>query len=245
MSVRLTSKAKVPVFPALVVLLGIGLSDPSLAAGDSPTAYLRLDREEPVILGQPQYRDSLLDFALFRGTQEHYVTLPSVLRATLRHRKVAELSSVREANRKNDAEKWLAGTVKISFPGKAQIMAVTCALPDRREAAVLTNALVDCYLEEYENATRQARLDRIRVLEKIASQKETDLRNKYHELRKLTALMDDAKKANKPAPGDEMLQFDVKTLEELVRELRRELEHAKIELKAPFRVVLIQRADTT
>jgi hypothetical protein len=56
-------------------------------------------------------------------------------------------------------------------------------------------------------------------------------------------LSDDAKTATKPVPVYiQMMRSEVKTLEELVHEVRMERERAKIETRAPLRVTLIQRA---
>lgn len=106
------------------------------------TAVLNVYASETMLPGA-NGNASATDFESFRLTQKALLVERSVLTAALEDSKVGQLEVVRS---QPDPARWLAGQIRVSFPGNAQIMHVSLSLGDRNAAAQLVNAVVKSYL---------------------------------------------------------------------------------------------------
>jgi capsular polysaccharide biosynthesis protein len=104
------------------------------------------------------------DFDSFKEKQRVLLTSSPVLLAALRKPEAAELAKVQAETKRGDPDRWLSGILKVDFPLNAEVMKVSCTTDDPREAALLTNAVVDAYMNEVEKEKRG--LPRISVLER-------------------------------------------------------------------------------
>ena len=233
-------------FVAAWVVAYAGCLNSGSAADYRAVAILRVNPDEPVVLGHPVRRDSEREFEMYKETHRYLVTGRSVLSAVLRNPEVLKLRSVQSQQQKGDPLPWLQGVVTVTYPGKANIMCISCNLGDSHEAAKLTNAVVDAYLDELSCNQRELRGQRISTLEDVVGEKETELRRKLETLNRLGTMFasDDAKTAKKPVPVDvQMLRLEVNTIQDFLHEVRMDLERSKVELRATPRVTLLTRAD--
>ena len=108
---------------------------------------------------------------------------------------------------------------------------------DPRAATALVNAIVDSYKTEVVDAEADQKRARFSELDRAAIDLEQDLRNKKQELRNLVS----------PLTGRsidyELLELEIKCIEEELHDLRLELTRARIELHAVPAIVIYEKAE--
>ncbi len=212
-----------------------------LGGGYTAESHLLVKATTPALQSvfRPPYSER--ESETFKRTQQELIKNRFVLLFALRTRNVQQIPVIQELQKSGDPVKYLQNQIKVRFPGGGDVMAVSCTMSTPRDAAVLTNAVVSAYLNEVVNAARDEQRVRVLELEKLASEREQRLRQRWGELRRLSAQKDG--KQSSPATEMEMLQVEIKTLEQLLHETRLDCERAKGELRAPPRVVLISKAE--
>jgi len=211
------------------------------------TSMLRIKAEEPAVLAGPARVNSAKEFETYKEKQRMLLMLRPVLMAALRKPEVAKLPSVQTETQSGDAVKWLEGIVKVEFPGRAEIMAVSCTTNDPHEATVLTNAVVDAYMIEIVNAERTLKRRRLDELETLIGEKEMEVRRKQAELDKLTSIpsVGNAKApSSRPDSADAArLRPAIKSLQGILKGLGVERDKLQIALKMLPRVTVIEPAE--
>jgi chromosome segregation ATPase len=144
--------------------------------------------------------------------------------AALRKRDVAKLASVQEAQKSGDVVRWLASMVKVDFPGDAEIMSVSVTRNDPREAATLVQAIVDAYMTDIVDSERNQKRVRLAELDRAFIEKETDLRVKREDLKKLADTLGTVEK--------ETLSLKQGVALEEWKELRKDLRLIQAEVRA-------------
>ena len=163
---------------ANAVFQGAGLPGAKYTA----TSWLRVARQQPHLLYKPAPPDSDKEFDTYRRTQQILAKSRFVLLAALRKPEVAKLPSIQEKQRQGDPVRWLGELVKVEYPGDAEIMSVSVTTGDPREAATLAAAVVDAYLTEIVNAERDQKRQWLSEMDRIYTEKETELRSKKSDL---------------------------------------------------------------
>jgi uncharacterized protein involved in exopolysaccharide biosynthesis len=238
--------AKSTVFVVCVALCAVAISGCGRKKYTA-TSQLCIAVEEPTVLGRPVQTRSAEEFDVYKQAQRENLTSNRVLMAALRKPEVAGLASVQAETQNGDPVEWLKGIINVELPGRSEIMSVSCTMSDPREAATLTNAVVDAYMIEVVSAQQDGRKRRVSELEHIVSEKEMELRRKHAALKQLTSIRpaDDTKAAAaKPEPVDVViLQAEITSLERVLQEVRVEHERERINLHAPPRIFVIEPAE--
>jgi len=187
------------------------------------------------------------EFETYKEKQRELITSRVILMTALRKPEVAKLPSVQTETQNGDPIRWLAGIVKVEFPGKAEIMSVSCTTDDPHEAATLTNAVVDTYMTEVVNAERERLRRRLNELEQFVSEGDTQLRKKRAALNRLTSTSSAGNPkgaSSKPDSGEVVsLRSEIKNQEQVQQKIGVECEKIREELRALPRVVVIQPAE--
>jgi len=151
------------------------------------TAFLRIAMEENPIMGggaAPTNRDR---FEIYKATHAELLKSRFIVRTALRNPKVAKVASIQRQQASGNAEDWLANRLRVSFPGNAEVMAVSLRGDDLKEAALLVNAVVDAYMTEVVFAEQDKKRHRFSELEAVINDKEQEMRTKREQLKSLTA----------------------------------------------------------
>ena len=155
------------------------------------TAFLRIAMQEAPLAGGGQILVDRDRFEIYKNTQEMLLRSRFVVRAALSNSAVKKLASVKRHQASGDAEKWLADRLRVSFPGKAELMKVSIngddSKVDSKEAVTLVNAVVDAYLAEVVNAETDKKGQRLSELEKVCDSKAQEMRGKREQLKALAA----------------------------------------------------------
>lgn len=153
-------------------------------------SFLRVSMQEKPLAfageGQLVDRDR---FEIYKNTQSQLVTSRFVLLAALRNREMYKLPSVQAEQQKGDPVQWLQGMVKVTFPGNAELMRVSVTRNDPQEAMTVVRSVVDAFLTEVVNAERDQKMQRIVELDKACTGKETEIRCKREDLKRLAATL--------------------------------------------------------
>jgi polysaccharide biosynthesis transport protein len=104
----------------------------------------------------------------------------------LRRPEVAKLPSVINESKEGNAVQWLSRRIEVSFPGKAEVMAVSISGDDPKEIKALVKAVVDAYCSEVVNVEQDQKRSRLSELERICAEKELDMRTKRELLKSMT-----------------------------------------------------------
>ena len=231
---------------ANAVCQGAGLP----GAKHTATAWLRVARQQPHLLFKLAPPDSDKEIDIYRRTQQVLVKSRFVLLAALRKPEVAKLPSIQEKQRQGDPVRWLGELVKVEFPNDAEVMSVSVTTGDPREAAMLATAVVNAYLTEVVGVERDQKRQRLGELDRILTEKETELRAKKSDLRQLAAQLGQSipgkRNGDSPKPVSidlEMMAADIRVLEEVLHDIALERERLKVEVHSASRVTLLQRAE--
>ncbi len=157
--------------------------------GDRYTAtyYLQVDMQERPVFGSPTNVVDRERFEIFKNTQKGKLLGRFVLLAALRKQDVARIPIIKEQQRIGDPADWLLNHLSVTFPDKAEIMAVSITRPDGTEAATLVNAVVESYWHEVVNAEQDEKKQRLNKLDNACVEKEQQIRNNRQELKSLVS----------------------------------------------------------
>ncbi len=151
-------------------------------------ALLQLAPTQPRILGRgtaDQAMEVQNEFEIFRDTQKSLITSRFVIMAALRDPKLKNRACILREDATHNTIQWLASEIRVDFPAKsAGLMQVSATEPDREDAAVIVNAIVDAYMNEVVNYDRQQRRDRLSDLQQISAEKENEVRTKREQLKR-------------------------------------------------------------
>jgi capsular exopolysaccharide synthesis family protein len=120
-------------------------------------------------------------FEIYKSTQQQYVKSRFVILAALRKPEVKDLPVQRES----DPVEWLTRRLRVEFPGNAEIMTISLQGENPQAAAALVNAVVDAYKTEVVDVEQGQRRQRLNDLDRIYTEKETEMRRKRSELKQL------------------------------------------------------------
>jgi polysaccharide biosynthesis transport protein len=176
-------------------------------------------------------------FEIYKNTQQESLLGRMVLMSALRKPEVKDIPIIQYKTQYGDPVDWLAGRLAVSFPGKAELMMVSLALEDPKQAQALVKAVVDSYMTDVvlaENERKQRRFDE---LDGICSEKEQDIRNKREELK---GLVNQAGGAG--AEGAESLSVKQKLVLEELALMRNQLASSTFELNKASGELAAQKA---
>jgi len=175
--------------------LGIGLLCAAIlgpgawfGAGAKYTAdsFLGIDMQEKRLVFTTEVGWTDRDrFEIYKNTQQQRLLSRFVLLAALRKPEVVKLPSIQRAQQDGDLVVWLLRRLSVGFPGKAEIMQVSITHDNAREAATLVAAVVDAYMTEVVNVEGEQKRQRLSELDRIVTEKETEVRSKRNDLKKL------------------------------------------------------------
>jgi polysaccharide biosynthesis transport protein len=146
------------------------------------TASLRIAATEPCFLSTNAKRYAPHEFAVYKNSQKHLLTNRLVLNAALHRQACSQLPSVKS---QTEPVEWLESQLQISFPEDSEIMQVSLSGDNRKELAILVNAVVDAYLDEVIEAERKKRDDRLSMLKVIQVSKTDEVKTALSDLRRM------------------------------------------------------------
>jgi len=188
-------------------------------------ALLHISANEQQLVFQTDRQAS--SFEIYKGTQQQEITSDVVLIAALRNAKVASLVMVQ---REDDPVRWLAKNLRVEFPGNAEIMRFSLVGKQPDEVAVLVNAVVDAYMNEVVSSDRDRKTKRFNEVDRLCTEKETQMRRLRTELKQLTEQLGTGDTGALGLRQQIALQAYTEARNELSR-LRAELRRAKDDLK--------------
>jgi beta-lactamase regulating signal transducer with metallopeptidase domain len=151
------------------------------------TAVLQVRFELPTVAGRAAEQWTRDRFEIYKATQRQLFLSRFVLSAALREPAVTKLAAIRHEQRSGDPVKWLKSQVRVTFPGKAEIMEVSLTADNPDEAVILLRAVVDAYLHEVVNVELDRKRLRLSELDRAVSNKVRDIRARREELNTLAA----------------------------------------------------------
>jgi polysaccharide biosynthesis transport protein len=175
------------IFLVFVLLVDVGVPQAATTQGKyTATAFLHVAMQQPVMFQNAASPFDQGRFEIFRETQRQLLQSRFVLTAALRKPQVARLSEIiQKSQRGEDPVDWLQRHLSVSFPEKAEIMAVSFRDDDPQTAATLVNAVVGCYMIEVVNSERDQKRARLVELERAGIAKEQEIRSKRQDLKNL------------------------------------------------------------
>ncbi len=145
-------------------------------------AVLRIASREQQLVFNTTDRQAANSFDVYKSTQVELLRSRFTLIAALRNPEVANLPIVCE---QPDAVVWLARQISVHFPGNGEIMRLAITLEDAEAAAKLVNAVVDAYMNEVVDVERNQRRERLSEMDRLYTEKETEVRSKRTDLKAL------------------------------------------------------------
>jgi len=118
-------------------------------------------------------------YDIYQRNQGQLVKTPFVLTAALEDPEINRLPLIRN---ERDKVGWLTEELRVSFPGKAEIMEVGMRSHDKNQATKIVNAVVNAYVNEVVNKERDQREKRLAKLEQAAGKVRETVRRKRSEL---------------------------------------------------------------
>jgi beta-lactamase regulating signal transducer with metallopeptidase domain len=216
--------------PAVWLATMTGCSSSERDSKGTATAFLRILMQEPQLLGGPTIASNETDrFEIYKNTQCAILTGNFVLRAALQNPKIAKLPSIQAAQASGDPVKWLADRLEVQFPGKAEIMKVSFHGKDRKEAALVLNAVVDAYMTEVVTVETDKKSQRLDELEKICAAKDQDLRQKREQSKRM-ALDSGASESGELGMREKLFLEQLAVSRQDQAKVREELRHYQAEL---------------
>jgi capsular exopolysaccharide synthesis family protein len=219
----------------LAITLGLFCS----AAAMIPAWFLTSDRYTAVSLLQISATQQQLvsfqsanqvasnTFEIYKGTQQQMLTSDVVLIAALRKPEAAGLALVQK---QDDPVRWLAKNLRAECRADTEIMRVSLTGPQPDEVAVLVGAVVDAYMNEVVDAERHRQRDRLNELDRLYTEKETEMRSRRTELKQLAEQLGTGDTGALALKQQIALQTYAEARNELSK-LRSELQRAKDDLE--------------
>jgi hypothetical protein len=148
------------------------------------SALIRIAAEPPKVMASVETRSNS---ELYKSTQIQLLTSDFVLISALRN--IGQLEIVKQ---QNDPVRWLAKTLQLESPGNAEILRVSLTAPQKNDAVAIVNAVVAAYMNEVVDRERSSGISKLAELDKVFTEKETELRAKLTELNKLSETLESA-----------------------------------------------------
>ncbi len=141
------------------------------------TATLLVAPSEPHLIGGSGEKPDWDEFELFRNNQAGLIREHYVIQAALRDSpKLKNLPSIQREDGKHNAIAWLSKQIRVETPSKTGILKVSATESDPQEAAAIVNSVIDAYMDQVVNAERAKRRERFESLQRIATEKEDEVR---------------------------------------------------------------------
>ena len=183
--------------------------------------------QQQLVSFQSANQASSSTFEIYKGTQQQMLTSDVVLIAALRKPEAAGLALVQK---QDDPVRWLAKNLHVDYPGNAEIMRVSLTGTQPDEVAVLVGAVVDAYMNEVVDAERHRQRDRLNELDRLYTEKETEMRSRRTELKQLAEQLGTGDTGALALKQQIALQTYAEARNELSK-LRSELQRAKDDLQ--------------
>ena len=178
------------------------------------------------------------EYKTFRATQRAMATSRLVLLATLCDKTVVALK-LREKTA--DRVAWLAERLQVEIVDDSELMRISVTCDDPEEARILTQAVLNAYLDEIVNVDHRQRRDRLNELDRIYADDEQELRRTLHNIEVLGEQLGDRTKES----------IDIKICREQAQQSQEALHgiatarnRLRIEQRAVPRVTLFIPAET-
>jgi polysaccharide biosynthesis transport protein len=154
----------------------------------SASAFLRVDGDSRPLLFKTadEAAGRGTDFRLYKNTHQQLLMTPFVLNAALR---APEVAALKEIANEDDPVGWLKQNLKVGFPGDGEIMQVSVETVSPTSCITLANGIVDAFMKEVVMNDRGDRLRRLETLEKVFSERTSEVRNRQVELKNLAATL--------------------------------------------------------
>ena len=153
----------------------------TIAQRNQTSAYLRIAMAQPTMIPSPaQYVQ--FEYDTYKNTQKQLLLNRLVLNAALHKTGIIKLPTLQDHT---DSVDWLTNHLQVTFPDNAEIMQVSVSGANRKERAMLVNAVVDAYLAEVVDAERSKRAERISELKGIQIGKMQEVKDALNDLRKM------------------------------------------------------------
>ena len=236
---QIMNKSSLVVCALVFVAACVSCQQNGIAAEYTATAYFKVELREPTIMARVERDFSEEEFTVFKKTQPYLLKSRFVLMAALRKPEVSEIPDFKTAKREGDLVQWLDKQIRVKFPGRGQLMAVSCTRNDPEEAQTLLKAVADAYMMEIVIDERDLKKERLNELEKFCMSLEMELRKQKEVFILLTPdIPDESKKAKpfRPTVDMQMLQLEMKTLGKAIDLLEMEMIRQRIELRARPRI---------
>jgi len=180
--------------------------------------------EQQLVFADPQSSNT---FEIYKNTQQQKLTSERVLIPALRQPEIAKLTI---AQSQDDPVRWLAGKLRVDFPGNAEIMRISLTDTQTDEVGVLVGAVVEAYMTEVVKSDQALKKNRLKELEKLCDEKEEELRNKRTKLKQLAEQLGTGDSTLLLVKQQILLQEYAEARSEVSR-LRSELQRAKDDLQ--------------
>ncbi len=189
-------------------------------------ALLRLERADSHLPGGAQPTQPQEDFALMRRTQATIIKSRATLGAALRQPAVAKLPLVRQ---QRDPVGWLEKVLRVDAPNNAELLRVGMNGYKPEEMAVVVNAVVDVFIEDFVKQDRERNLPRLKALQ--------GLRHEYQEKAKerKAVLVNLARALGAADPNDPTASVRQQVMTQEILDCKRELRRLRLE-EAALRV---------
>lgn len=122
------------------------------------------------------------DYATFQRTQVELIKSRFVLNAALRQPQIAQLTMVQA---QADPVEWLGKELQVGYSGGSEILTIGLSGEKPQELALLVNAVKDAYLNGVVLDGHKKRVDRLRKLEKLYGDYDSELKQQRNTLREL------------------------------------------------------------
>lgn len=121
-----------------------------------------------------------IEYDVWKSTLQTLMTHRIVLTAAISKPEIAALPAI-----KSQAApiSWLQSHLQVTYPGDAEIMKISLSAADRRQNAILVNAVVDAFMSEVVDEETKERQERRNELEAIRKQKSQELEDAISDLR--------------------------------------------------------------
>src|SRR5207253_11091321 len=120
------------------------------------------------------------DFVSYQRTQVTMIKSRLVLNAVLQNPKVTDLRLIQG---RRYAREWLQKKLQVDFSIGPEVLRIALAGDDPEELAVLVNAVVDSYLQQFVHLEDNKRRERLALLRKYHKEWEEALQSRRAELK--------------------------------------------------------------
>ena len=153
---------------------------------------------------------------IIKETQKQLLLNRLILNAAVSKPGIGKLTIIKD---QNDPVDWLSRNLQVTFHVNSEVMKVSLLGTNRKETAMLVNAVVDAYMTEIVDAERKKRDERISELKKLQAEKTREVKSAHGDL--------DA----------------VKDLQKDLDSITAELEKLHVESFCALRITVLQKAE--